>query len=164
MFTGRGGGKLFSWPVSPEPPPHCSSRYVVRVRFGETDLMGIVHHGSYLAYCEAGRVEYMHRRGVEYLKWAESGLHLPVVEAHLRYRRTARFDERLVVDTKMTALTRVTVRFDYRISREADSELVAEGYTLLACVGDDHTPKRIPPEVREILSAPETHPRPIDAV
>ena len=83
------------------PPEHCVSRYVVRVRFCETDLMGIVHHGSYLSYFEAGRVEYMHRRGVEYLEWAKQGLHLPVVEAQVRYRKTARFDERLVVETRL---------------------------------------------------------------
>lgn len=138
----------------------------MRVRFGETDLMGIVHHGAYLLYFEAGRVEYLHRRGVEYLEWARRGLHLPVVEACIRYRKTARFDERLIVETRLGKLERVTVRFDYRVLREGSNpeELVAEGHTLLACVGDDHAPRRIPPDVLEILRSPETHPRPIDSV
>ena len=140
------------------------SRYVVRVRFGETDLMGIVHHAAYLSYFEAGRVEYMHRRGVEYLDWAKQGLHLPVVEARVRYRKTARFDERLIVETILAELTRVTVRFDYRILREKSSELVAEGHTLLACVDDTHVPRRIPDTVKTILESEETHPRPIDSV
>lgn len=127
--------------------------------------MGIVHHGSYLGYFEAGRVEYMHRRGVEYLEWAKQGLHLPVVEAHVRYRKTARFDERLVIETRLGACSRVTVRFDYRIFREIHpaEELVTEGHTLLACVDDRHAPRRIPPEVLSVLVSPETHPRPIDA-
>ena len=126
--------------------------------------MGIVHHGAYLLYFEAGRVEYMHRRGVQYLEWAERGLHLPVVEARVRYKKTARFDERLIVDTRVAELRRVSVRFDYRILREAGAEeLVAEGHTLLACVGHDHAPKRIPEEVLDVLRSPETHPRPIDA-
>lgn len=147
------------------PPAHCQSLYVVRVRFCETDLMGIVHHGSYLSYFEAGRVEYMHRRGVEYLEWAKQGLHLRVVEARVRYRRTARFDERLVVETRLGEHTRVTVRFDYRIFREGASpeELVTEGHTLLACVDDKHAPRRIPDEVLAVLRAPETHPRAIDS-
>ena len=146
-------------------PAHCVSRYVVRVRFGETDLMAIAHHSSYLMYFEAARVEYLHRRGIEYLEWAERGLHLPVVEARLRYHRTARFDERLIVETRLTELTRVKVRFEYRILREAaDEELVAEGHTLLACVGDDHRPRRIPHDVAEILRGPETHPRDADRV
>jgi acyl-CoA thioester hydrolase len=141
------------------------SRYVVRVRFGETDLMGIVHHGAYLLYFEAGRVEYMHRRGVKYLDWAERGLHLPVIEARVRYKRSARFDERLIVETRLGELRRVTVRFDYRVLREGSGaeELVAEGETLLACVGHDHRPKRLPDEVLLVLRSAETHPRPIDS-
>ena len=70
--------------------------------------MGIVHHAAYLAYFEAARVEYMHRRGVEYLRWAQHGLHLPVVEAHVRYRKSARFDERLIVEARLGAISRIT--------------------------------------------------------
>lgn len=126
--------------------------------------MGIVHHAAYLSYFEAARVEYMHRRGVEYLSWARNGLHLPVVDARVRYRKSARFDERLVVETRLGALTRVTVRFDYRIFRDdPGAELVTEGSTLLCCVGDDHKPRRLPAEQMAVFLAPETHPRPIDA-
>jgi acyl-CoA thioester hydrolase len=141
----------------------AESRYVVRVRFGETDLMGIVHHAAYLSYFEAGRVEFLHRRGIEYTDWASRGMHLPVVEARLRYRKTARFDERLLVDTRLGEVTRVTLRFDYRVLREGSEELVAEGHTLLACVDDGHVPRRIPADVAEVLQGPETHPRPIDS-
>ena len=76
-------------------PKHCVSRHTLRVRFGETDLMGIVHHGTYISYFEVGRVEYMRRRGLDYHSWTQLGIHLPVVEVHVRYRRTARFDELL---------------------------------------------------------------------
>jgi acyl-CoA thioester hydrolase len=127
--------------------------------------MGIVHHGSYLSYFEAGRVEYMHRRGVDYMDWVKRGLHLPVVEAHARYRKSARFDERLVVETRLGEHSRATVRFDYRIFREgADhDEVITEGYTLLACIDDKHIPRRLPEDVIAVLRSPETHPRPIDA-
>ncbi len=146
-------------------PAHCTSRYIVRVRFCETDLMGIVHHASYLAYCEAGRVEYLRRRGIEYLQWAARGIHLPVVEARLRYRRTARFDEQLIVETRLSRLTRVTVEFSYRILRQGvEEELVTEGHTLLACVGDDHVPKRVPADLAGVLRGAETHPRELDRV
>ncbi len=144
-------------------PEHCVSRYVIRVRFCETDLMGIVHHGSYLSYFEAGRVEYMHRRGVDYMEWAKQGLHLPVVEANVHYRRSARFDERLVVETRLAEHTRVTVSFSYRISREDSGELITDGSTMLACVDDTHRPRRMPEHVLSVLRSPETHPRPIDA-
>ena len=140
---------------------------MVRVRFGETDLMGVAHHSAYLLWFEAARVEYLHRRGIDYASWAGRGVHMPVVEARLRYRRPARFDERLVVDARLAELTRVTVRFDYRVLRtegHAREELVAEGETLLACVDAGHSPRRIPPDVAAILAGPETHPREIDRV
>ncbi|MEO8900503.1 MAG: acyl-CoA thioesterase [Polyangiaceae bacterium] len=130
----------------------------MRVRFGETDLMGIVHHGTYISYFEVGRVEYMRRRGLDYNSWTQLGIHLPVVEAHVRYRRTARFDEVLCVESRLTELTRVKVRFEYRLLRggaSSDGELVAEGFTLLACVDDQHVPRRIPPNADTILRGPE---------
>src|SRR5688572_16757813 len=108
--------------------PHCVSRHDVRVRFGETDLMGIVHHGTYISYFEVGRVEYMRRRGVDYHSWTELGIHLPVVEAYVRYRKSARFDELLSIETRLTELTRVKVRFGYRLLRplpSGDEELIA---------------------------------------
>lgn len=127
--------------------------------------MGIVHHATYLSYFEAGRVEYMHRRGIDYVDWTRRGIHLPVVEANVRYRKMARFDELLVVETSLEALTRVTVRFGYRIFRHReDQELVAEGFTLLACVNDDHVVTRIPEDLAAAMKGPETHPRPINEV
>ena len=82
--------------MRPQPNAACRSTYVVRTRFCDTDLMGIVHHAKYLEYFEAGRVEYMHRRGVEYLEWTQRGIHLPVVDVAVRYRKSVRFDERLL--------------------------------------------------------------------
>ena len=89
----------------------------MRVRFFETDLMGIVHHAAYLTYVEAGRVEYLRARGLDYRKLAASGLHMPVVEAHLVYKRPAHFDDELTIETRLSALTRVTTFFEYRILR-----------------------------------------------
>lgn len=125
----------------------------LRVRFCETDLMGIVHHATYLTYFEAGRVDWLHKRGVSYEGWAREGLHLPVVSADLRYRKAARFDERLSVVTAIGAMTRVTIRFQYRILRGAD--LLCEGSTQLACVGHDLAPKRIPSWVVDVFESEE---------
>ncbi len=151
--------------MRPRPDAACTSTYVVRTRFCDTDLMGIVHHAKYIEYFEAGRVEYMHRRGVEYLEWTKRGIHLPVVEFQIRYRRTVRFDERLAIETTLTELNRATVTFSYRVFRDSPSgELVADGSSILACVGDELAPRRIPDDVAEILCRPETHPRPTDQV
>ncbi len=119
--------------------------------------MGIVHHATYLTYFEAGRVDWLHKRGISYEEWFAQGIHLPVVETNLRYRKAARFDDRLGVDTTCALVTRVTARFDYRVVRlraEGD-ELLCEGFTLLACVGDDMVPKRIPPLVAETFARAE---------
>jgi acyl-CoA thioester hydrolase len=142
-----------------ELPSHCTSRHVVRVRFGETDLMGIVHHATYISYFEVGRVEYMRRRGLDYHSWTELGIHLPVVEVHVRYRKSARFDELLCIETRLTELGRVRVRFDYQLFRdpaEAEEELVAEGYTVLACVDAHHVPRRIPQHYEAILRSDDS--------
>jgi acyl-CoA thioester hydrolase len=128
--------------------------------------MGIVHHGTYISYFEVGRVEYMRRRGLDYHSWTELGIHLPVVEAYVRYRRTARFDELLCIETRLSELSRVKVRFDYRLLREPegegvsvpgdpDDQVVAEGHTLLACVDQHHIPRRIPPAAEAVLLGPE---------
>ncbi len=139
--------------TAPEAPAHLSSNHELRVRFLETDLMGIVHHATYLAYFEAGRVDWLHKRGVSYERWTQQGIHLPVVEANVRYKKAAKFDDRLVVATTCAELTRVTVRYDYRIHRQGT--LLAEGFTLLACVGHDLAPKRIPAEIADVLRSAE---------
>jgi acyl-CoA thioester hydrolase len=136
------------------PPPHLTSRFTLQVRFCETDLMGIVHHANYLTYFEAGRVDWLHRRAISYDVWTKQGIHLPVVETHLRYRKAARFDDVLVVETTCALMTRVTVRFTYRIVR--DGTLLCEGDTLLACVGDDLAPKRIPPAMAAVFRSAES--------
>ena len=80
------------------------TRYIVRVRFRDTDLMGVVHHATYLEYLEAGRVEYLRRRGMDYVEWTRRGVHLAVAEVHVRYRKSARFDDRIVVETRLAEL------------------------------------------------------------
>lgn len=132
---------------------NASSTASMRVRFAETDLMGIVHHASYLLYFEAGRVEWLRRRGVVYTDWAARGWHLPVVEANLRYVSPARFDEMLDVETTLTELRTVSMRFVYRIRREGT--LLAEGFTRLAAVDGSHKLLRIPEAMRNVLLAGE---------
>jgi acyl-CoA thioester hydrolase len=128
----------------------------LRIRFCETDLMGIVHHANYLQYFEAGRVEWLRRRGVTYADWARRGIHLPVVDAQLRYRAPARFDDVIQVETRLTAVRSHSLRFDYVIFR-AETKL-AEGSTRLACVDGDHLLLRIPEDVEDVLRAAELPP------
>lgn len=133
--------------------PHLTSRYSLLVRFCETDLMGIVHHANYLTYMEAGRVDWLHRRGISYEAWAKRGIHLPVVEASLRYKKAARFDETLVVETTCKSQSRVTVQFVYRILR--GDELICTGETVLACVGPTLGLVRIPDDIAQVFRSAE---------
>lgn len=137
---------------------HSVTRYPLRVRFCETDLMGIVHHANYLTYFEAARVEYLRRRGVDYGKeWVEQDAHLPVIEVGLEYKKPSRFDDALVVEARLAQLTRVTVRFEYRVLRATDDgeELVCKGFTVLACIGGNGRPRRMPSHLAEVVCGPE---------
>jgi acyl-CoA thioester hydrolase len=142
----------------PLDPAAARSVVRVRVRFCETDLMGIVHHGAYPAYLEVGRVEWLRRRGVAYGGWADRGLHLAVAELNLRYRTPARFDDELDVETTLGLLRSASARFDYRVVRVGDGALVAEGSTLLACVSQAGALTRMSPEVSEVLRRAEAGP------
>jgi acyl-CoA thioester hydrolase len=127
----------------------------MRVRFCETDLMGIVHHGSYLTYFEVGRVEWLRRRGVTYADWAAHGVHLPVVEAHVQYKSPARFDDELEIRTTLVELRSVSLKFGYTLARASDGKTLAEGYTRLGCIDANHKLYRITEEMRAVLLAAE---------
>ena len=141
-------------------PTRAKSHVEVRVRFGETDLMGIVHHASYLSYFEAARVAWLRRRGVNYKTWAARGWHLPVVEAHVRYRAPARFEDVLTVEVALSELRSHSLRYAYRILRDEDGTsqmILADGETRLACVNDTHELIRLPDPLVEVLLRAESH-------
>jgi acyl-CoA thioester hydrolase len=140
-------------------PNGARSLIEVRVRFSETDLMGIVHHSSYVSYFEVARIEWLRRRGISYAMWAGKGIHLPVVDLQLKYKSPARFDELLVVETSLDEVRAASVRFAYRIVRpESDQapKLVAEGATRLACINEAGTLRRFTDEMIAVLSSAET--------
>lgn len=139
-------------------PSNARSVVRVRVRFSETDLMGIVHHASYACYMEVARVEWLRRRGVAYAAWAQSGIHLPVVELAIKYRAPARFDDELDVEATLAEAGAASVRFDYRIIRGSDGVLCAQGSTRLACVDDRGALRRITDEMIQALVLPDAPP------
>lgn len=142
-------------------PEHCTSELLQRVAVAETDMMGVVHHGSYIAYFERGRLEYMRRRALPYKQLVERGFHLPVVELNVRYKKPANFDDVLHVETRLGALTRVTVRFDYRVLRPRPEpagsapELLLEAHVVLACIDGRGKPRPLPEDAVRVLLSPE---------
>jgi acyl-CoA thioester hydrolase len=148
-------------------PEHCQSELLQRVAVAETDMMGVVHHGSYVAYFERGRLDYMRRRALPYKQLVERGFHLPVVELNVRYKKPANFDDVLHVETRLGAMTRVTVRFDYRILRprpelssSAAPELLVEAHVVLACIDGRGKPRPLPEDAVQVLLSPELGPAP----
>jgi len=139
----------------PLDPAAALSVVRIRVRFGETDLMGIVHHASYVHYMEVARIEWLRRRGVAYAEWASHGVHLPVVDLSVQYRAPARFDDEIDVHVSLVEVGAASVRFGYRLLRAADGTLCTAGSTRLACIDSKLTLRRISPEIAEFLRQPE---------
>lgn len=115
--------------------------------------MGIVHHATYLVYFEAGRVEWLRRRGITYADWTSRGVQVPVATAQVQYRAPSRFDDVLFVHTTLARVRSVSLDFTYRITR--DETLVAEGFTRLACTDAAGKLLRMPEEIRDALMVGE---------
>ena len=124
-----------------QPAPTVSHAF--RVRYAETDAMGIAHHSSFLLWMEMGRTEFMRPFGFTYRELESLGVVLPVVEVNVRYRRPARYDDHLRIDTHVSEFTRVRIRIAYSIYREPDNELLAEGWTLHAFANTQGRPIRL---------------------
>jgi acyl-CoA thioester hydrolase len=102
----------------------------LRVRFAETDQMGVAHHSSYVVWLEAARVEWLRALGLSYRELEESGVSLAVSEVQVRYRAAAYFDDELLLGTGMTELRSRRCRLAYTIRRPADGRLIATAETL----------------------------------
>jgi len=125
----------------------------LRVRYAETDQMGVAHHSHYIVWCEQARTDHMRVRGVSYRKLEEQGLLLPVVEAHVRYRQPARYDDLLRVQCWVRDARSRRVAFGYAIQRQDDGLLLATAQTSLIAVDSDYELTTIPPAVRDQLVA-----------
>jgi len=126
-----------------------SARTETRVRYPETDRMGVAWHGHFLAWFELGRTEWMREIGLPYGELEDlHGVLFPVIEAGARYVAPARYDEVLDIDTRLTAFTAARVRFAYRVFRRSDGALLAEGFTEHAAVDRAGRPRRLPGDIR----------------
>jgi len=107
--------------------------FTVRVRYAETDQMGVVYHGNYAAYFEMGRVEWLRNLGLSYKEMEQAGVMLPVVSLTMNYKKPARYDDLLTVRTILKKQQGVKIEFDYEIYNEA-AELLTTGYSMLVFV------------------------------
>ena len=123
-----------------------------RVRYGETDQMGVAYHPNYLAWCEMGRTELMRELGVPYADLERRGVFLAVSEANVRYGAPAHYDDRIRVDTWVETVKSRTITFGYEIHRiEPDPARLARASTTLISLDGDGRPRILPGEVRELF-------------
>lgn len=108
----------------------------IRVRYSETDKMGVVYHGNYAQYLEIARVEWLRALGVSYRWMEENGVMLPVVSLQLNYKKSAKYDDLLTVEARLKKTPTVKIEFDYTIFDEVGA-IIAEGNTILAFINSE---------------------------
>jgi acyl-CoA thioester hydrolase len=123
----------------------------LRVRYAETDQMGVAHHSHHLVWCEVARTDHMRRQGVSYRELEQQGLRLVVVEAAVRYRQPARYDDLLSVRCWVREAASRSVEFGYAVERPADQALLATARTTLIALDASSRMSTLPPAVRERL-------------
>ncbi|MDP6600918.1 MAG: thioesterase family protein [Phycisphaerales bacterium] len=117
----------------------------VRVRYVECDPMGVAHHSAYPVWFEMGRTELLRAAGVEYTSLEKDGIYLAVVTLEVTYKRPARYDDLLDLETRLVDCGHVKIEHRYTLRRGED--VLATARTVLACVGTDGRPMKVPPEL-----------------
>jgi acyl-CoA thioester hydrolase len=123
----------------------------VRVRYAETDQMGVVYHANYFVWFEVGRTDLLRRSGWTYRELEADGVGLPVIEAHCEYRQPARYDDELEIRTEGTLVSPVRVEFAYEVVRASDGASLVTGRTVHAGIDKDGKPCRLPDRVRTLF-------------
>jgi acyl-CoA thioester hydrolase len=118
----------------------------IRVRYAETDQMGVAYYANYLVWFEVGRTEFCRKRGFRYADLEASGYRLVVIDVHCRYRNAARYDEAITVRTWLKGMNRRMITFGYQILRKEKEEVIAEGETRHLCLDSNGKPKSMPKE------------------
>jgi acyl-CoA thioester hydrolase len=125
---------------------------VVRVRYAETDQMGVVYHSNYYIYFEVARVEYMRNLGIDYRQMEiQDDSFIVVAESRCRYRKPARYDDLLRIRTRVISLKRRTIHFGYEVLRDESGEILATGETAHVVCDRAGRPKSLPEKYRSIL-------------
>ncbi|OPX40468.1 MAG: hypothetical protein B1H13_07355 [Desulfobacteraceae bacterium 4484_190.3] len=121
----------------------------IRVIYGDTDAMGIVYHANYFRWFEIGRTELLREMGIVYAELESKGYYLPLTKSTCHYLAPARYDDLIIIETKISYFRRASIRFDYTIWDENKENILAEGCTLHAFVGKEGKIVRAPGELVE---------------
>jgi acyl-CoA thioester hydrolase len=132
--------------------PVVSSRTTLRVRYAETDQMGVVYYANYFVWFEVARADLLRSLGWTYREMEQAGVSLPVIEATCEYRRPARYDDELEIDTVGRVVSPIRMEFTYEIRRMQDAVVTACGRTMHAALDSNGRPCRLPARVREAFA------------
>lgn len=124
--------------------PNNYDEIEIRVRYGETDQMGVVYHGNYAQYFEIGRVEWLRKFGVSYKQMEDEGVMLPVISLSINYKKSARYDDLIKVKTQLVKLPSATIEFNYEITNESGEILTTGNTTLVFIDINRNRPTRCP--------------------
>lgn len=136
--------------AGPAPQPSVDAR--VRVRYAETDQMGVVYHANYLVWMEVGRVEYCRSRGYRYRDLEQEGILLAVVEANCRYLAPALYDDEIIIRTTIETASPRLVQFGYQMFSSESGRLLAEGSTKHVFCGRDRRATKLPKQFHEVFA------------
>jgi acyl-CoA thioester hydrolase len=128
-----------------------SSRSEFRVRYSETDQMGVVYHTNYLVWCEIGRTDFIRATGLTYAELERRGVLLAVAEANIRYHAAARYDDLIRVDTTLAAVRSRAVTFDYLVTNAETGERLSSARTVLVSLDRRGHPTSLPDDFRQQL-------------
>ena len=131
--------------------PNNSNVTTYRVIYGDTDQMGVVYYANYLRWFERGRGELLRACEIPYATIERRGMHFPVAELSCRYFRPAHYDDLIVIETRITSVSRASLTFTYEITREADGMLLASGSTKHVCVDGQGKIMRIQDDLLKAL-------------
>jgi len=133
---------------------HRSEDVHLRVRYAETDKMGVVYHANFFVWMEVGRVEFMRSLGFEYKQMeVQDDCHLPVVDARCRYKSPAYYDEQIIVRTELRNVRGSLLHFGYSILRQSDGTVIAEGETTHLVVNANMEKRTLPERYRAAFEA-----------
>ncbi len=124
----------------------------VRVRYSETDQMGVVYYANYFVWFEIGRTDWLRENGWSYREMEADGYSLPVIEAQCTYSESARYDDEIDVRTIATLVSPVRVQFTYELVRHADGAVLASGMTVHATLDRMGKPRRLPDRIRAFFA------------
>jgi acyl-CoA thioester hydrolase len=125
---------------------------LVRVRYAETDKMGVVYYANYFVWFEVARADLLRSLGWSYREMEREGVSLPVIDAHCQYLRSVRYDDELEVRAEGRLLSKVRMEFSYQVVRREDQVLAASGRTVHAALDPAGKPCRLPVRIQDVFA------------